>query len=294
MTQTQPVVAIRDATAADVDAITALLAEAFLTGPVSEWLVSEPAQIVAHYDDMLPLSAQIGRDVPAELRRIFVGQQAAIALGYGANAAPRLPGCCTSLLYCVVQQPGVVLTHPRPILPLVTRVQPAAPTQAQTRLRVHGQEDVSALDLPLRVPPESIGAVNCSHLLHHPALMVVPQQLRHRVDRIDLTGRDPRPGDRDPRRRRFNRLPARRPHPLDRELRRRARAEVVVAPAHGDHAEPVGVRCVGVPQRPCQPPQQSVLTPSGRIFGRIIDIEEHARTIAANIDTWPCPVAMSP
>lgn len=47
-------------------------------------------QIFAHYDDMLPLSAQLGRDVPAELRRIFVGQPAGIALGYGPNAAPRL------------------------------------------------------------------------------------------------------------------------------------------------------------------------------------------------------------
>jgi nucleoside-diphosphate kinase len=47
-------------------------------------------QVFAHYDDILPLSAQLLRDVPAELRRIYVGQQAAVALAYGDNAAPRL------------------------------------------------------------------------------------------------------------------------------------------------------------------------------------------------------------
>lgn len=47
-------------------------------------------QIFAHYDDILPLSEQLGRDVPAELRRIYVGQQAAVALAYGTDAAPRL------------------------------------------------------------------------------------------------------------------------------------------------------------------------------------------------------------
>jgi nucleoside-diphosphate kinase len=48
------------------------------------------AQVFAHYDDMLPLSAKIGRDVPAELRRIFVGRRVGIALGHGPRAAPRL------------------------------------------------------------------------------------------------------------------------------------------------------------------------------------------------------------
>ncbi|MDM4721380.1 nucleoside-diphosphate kinase [Micromonospora sp. WMMA1363] len=48
------------------------------------------AQIFVHYSDMLPLSAKIGRDVPAELRRIFVGQPTGLALAYGPNAAPRL------------------------------------------------------------------------------------------------------------------------------------------------------------------------------------------------------------
>ncbi|MFI7608736.1 nucleoside-diphosphate kinase [Micromonospora sp. NPDC049366] len=47
-------------------------------------------QIFAHYDDMLPLSEQLGRDVPAELRRIFIGNRVCIALGYGKDAAPRL------------------------------------------------------------------------------------------------------------------------------------------------------------------------------------------------------------
>jgi nucleoside-diphosphate kinase len=45
------------------------------------------AQIFAHYDDMLSLSAEIGRDVPAELRRIFVGNTVTIALGHGPHAA---------------------------------------------------------------------------------------------------------------------------------------------------------------------------------------------------------------
>jgi len=47
-------------------------------------------QIFAHYADMLPLSAHLGRDVAAELRRIYVGRKAAVALGYGENAAARL------------------------------------------------------------------------------------------------------------------------------------------------------------------------------------------------------------
>jgi len=47
-------------------------------------------QIFAHYADMLPRSAELGRDVAAELRRIYVGSAAAVALGYGPNAAARL------------------------------------------------------------------------------------------------------------------------------------------------------------------------------------------------------------
>ncbi|MGC5332845.1 nucleoside-diphosphate kinase [Micromonospora sp. DT62] len=47
-------------------------------------------QVFAHYDDMLPLSDQLGRDVPAELRRIFIGNRVGVALGYGQDAAPRL------------------------------------------------------------------------------------------------------------------------------------------------------------------------------------------------------------
>ncbi len=47
-------------------------------------------QIFAHYDDMLPLSEEIGRDVPAELRRIFVGNTVTIALGHGPDAAARV------------------------------------------------------------------------------------------------------------------------------------------------------------------------------------------------------------
>jgi len=48
------------------------------------------AQIFAHYADMLPRSAELGRDVAAELRRIYLGRDAAVALGYGPDAAPRL------------------------------------------------------------------------------------------------------------------------------------------------------------------------------------------------------------
>ncbi|RSM39907.1 hypothetical protein DMB66_57790 [Actinoplanes sp. ATCC 53533] len=48
------------------------------------------AQIFTHYADMLPRSAELGRDVAAELRRIYLGHQAAVALGYGPDAAARL------------------------------------------------------------------------------------------------------------------------------------------------------------------------------------------------------------
>ncbi|MDG6100500.1 hypothetical protein Daura_03890 [Dactylosporangium aurantiacum] len=47
-------------------------------------------QIFVHYDDMLPLSEEIGRDVPAELRRIFVGNTVTVALGHGPDAAARV------------------------------------------------------------------------------------------------------------------------------------------------------------------------------------------------------------
>jgi nucleoside-diphosphate kinase len=75
-----------------------------LVAPVLEWvarevhlvarldLVATEAQVVAHYDDMLPaaVSADLGVDVPAELRRIFVGRHVTVALGYGTDAAVRL------------------------------------------------------------------------------------------------------------------------------------------------------------------------------------------------------------
>jgi nucleoside-diphosphate kinase len=47
-------------------------------------------QIFAHYDDMLPLSAELGRNVPVELLRIFCGQTVVIALGHGPDAAARV------------------------------------------------------------------------------------------------------------------------------------------------------------------------------------------------------------
>jgi nucleoside-diphosphate kinase len=48
------------------------------------------AQIFTHYADMPPRSAELGRDVAAELRRIYVDHETAVALGYGPEAAARL------------------------------------------------------------------------------------------------------------------------------------------------------------------------------------------------------------
>jgi nucleoside-diphosphate kinase len=73
-----------------------------LVQPILDWVATRArlvdvrqlaptqAQIFAHYDDMLPLSREIGRDVPAELRRIFVGNTVTIALGHGRDAAARV------------------------------------------------------------------------------------------------------------------------------------------------------------------------------------------------------------
>ena len=47
-------------------------------------------QVFAHYADILPLSAELGVDVPAELRRMYLGHPIMVALGQGANAAARL------------------------------------------------------------------------------------------------------------------------------------------------------------------------------------------------------------
>jgi nucleoside-diphosphate kinase len=47
-------------------------------------------QIFAHYDDIVPLSAEFGVDVPAELRRIYLGQAVIVAIGHGPSAAARL------------------------------------------------------------------------------------------------------------------------------------------------------------------------------------------------------------
>lgn len=47
-------------------------------------------QVFGHYADILPLSAELGVDVAAELRRIYLGRQVAVALGYGPDAARRL------------------------------------------------------------------------------------------------------------------------------------------------------------------------------------------------------------
>lgn len=52
-------------------------------------LIATAEQAFAHYDDMLPLSADLGVDVEAELRRIYDGQPVAVALGHGPDATAR-------------------------------------------------------------------------------------------------------------------------------------------------------------------------------------------------------------
>lgn len=47
-------------------------------------------QVFTHYADILPLSGELGVDVAAELRRIYLGHQVTVALGYGPDAAVRL------------------------------------------------------------------------------------------------------------------------------------------------------------------------------------------------------------
>jgi nucleoside-diphosphate kinase len=73
-----------------------------LTGPVlamvSEYvrvtarrtLSPTPAQVLAHYADIVPLSPELGVDVTAELHRIYIGHPVTVALGYGCDAAARL------------------------------------------------------------------------------------------------------------------------------------------------------------------------------------------------------------
>ncbi len=47
-------------------------------------------QVFTHYADIVPLSAELGVDVAAELRRIYLGHPVAVALGHGPDAAIRL------------------------------------------------------------------------------------------------------------------------------------------------------------------------------------------------------------
>ncbi|GGS98901.1 nucleoside diphosphate kinase [Planobispora rosea] len=49
-------------------------------------------QVFAHYDDLLPpqVSQEFGLDVPAALRRLYVGARVMVALGHGPDAAARL------------------------------------------------------------------------------------------------------------------------------------------------------------------------------------------------------------
>ena len=53
-------------------------------------LCPTPAQVFAHYADLLPLSAELGVSVAAELRRIYIGYPVTVALGYGPDAAASL------------------------------------------------------------------------------------------------------------------------------------------------------------------------------------------------------------
>jgi|SRR5882724_4846495 len=47
-------------------------------------------QVFTHYADILPLSAELGVDVAAELHRIYIGHPVMVALGHGPDAAARL------------------------------------------------------------------------------------------------------------------------------------------------------------------------------------------------------------
>jgi nucleoside-diphosphate kinase len=47
-------------------------------------------QVFTHYADIVPLSAGLGVDVPAELRRIYLGHPVIVAVGHGPDAAARL------------------------------------------------------------------------------------------------------------------------------------------------------------------------------------------------------------
>lgn len=84
-----------------VDEVLAMVAQELTVLHLTKIFPTEH-QIFLHYADILRRSAELGRDVPAELRRIYVGKPAAVALGYGPDAAPRLrrllgptdPACC--------------------------------------------------------------------------------------------------------------------------------------------------------------------------------------------------------
>jgi nucleoside-diphosphate kinase len=73
-----------------------------LTGPVLGWVSrivtvtttktvsASEEQIFAHYDDLFPREAEIGVDVAAELRRIYLGREVMVVLGHGQDAPARL------------------------------------------------------------------------------------------------------------------------------------------------------------------------------------------------------------
>lgn len=66
------------------------MAGAYVRVVVQRTVCPTQEQTFGHYADILPLSAEIGVDVPAELRRIYVGHPVIVALGYGPDAATRL------------------------------------------------------------------------------------------------------------------------------------------------------------------------------------------------------------
>jgi nucleoside-diphosphate kinase len=81
------------------DCITRGLAEPVLTWVGTEvtlvdqrLVIPTEQQIFAHYDDLLTTRRAYFTwvDVPADLRRTYVGRRVGIALGYAPNAAPRL------------------------------------------------------------------------------------------------------------------------------------------------------------------------------------------------------------
>jgi hypothetical protein len=65
---------------------------ATLTATPPSVLYPAEEQVFTHCADILPLSAELGVDVPAELRRFYLGHPVMVALGHGPGAVGRRPG----------------------------------------------------------------------------------------------------------------------------------------------------------------------------------------------------------